>query len=309
MKKVTKMTSEERKAEFESYLLNHVKSAPRYISDLERGYSIAPVKGYDSIYDIVDPDVLEDPGITKDLRESDVFTRESVGGTAGLAGLNWYIRFLKDSRDSYYDFMNHFGIKPKELFEWGMEAIIFPDKEIVEKEWLTLKQRIMNNEEVYIRGYGRDAHGTQFYIDFYKYVLKNEHIKKDPTNNNKPQASIKKMTGLARNKDIYNYQVSHIWGHTKNVFLFEAPWNICYTPKIIDPFTGHETKGDLPEEFQKHFIKHAQEKYRKYINDYNKIISSYDFKLLLQDYCAENNIDDIQFINDALAELSPIEFI
>lgn len=48
--------------------------------------------------------------------------------------------------------------------------------------------------------------------------------------------------------------------------MFEAPWNICYTPKIIDPFTGHESKGDLPEEFQEYFLKYAQKKYKKYIS-------------------------------------------
>ena len=117
-----------------------------------------------------------------------------------------------------------------------------------------------------------------FTIDFYKYVFKNENVKKDPSNNDRPQANVRKMTGLTRNKDIYNYQVSHIWGHTKNIFLFEAPWNICYTPKIIDPFTGHETKGDLPSEFQDYFIKFVQNKYRSYINDYNKIISNYKRK-------------------------------
>jgi hypothetical protein len=49
--------------------------------------------------------------------------------------------------------MNHFGIKPKDLFEWGMDATIFPSKEIVEKEWTDLKQRILNEQVVYIRGF------------------------------------------------------------------------------------------------------------------------------------------------------------
>lgn len=307
MQNITKISDAERKEEFEKYIKDHVKkSATKYIRDLERGFSLAPVAGYDSIYAITDPDILEDEDATKDLRESSVFTRSSVGGTAGLAGLNWYIRFLKDSRDSYYDFMNHFGIKPKELFEWGMQAIIFPPKEKVEEEWEKLKHRVFNNLEVYIRGYGRDAHGTQLYIDFYNYLFKNEHIKKDPTNNNKPTACIRKMTGLARNKEIYNYQVSHIWGRTKNVLLFEAPWNICYTPKIIDPFTGHETKGDLPEEFKQYFFKYAQKKYRKYILDYNTIISSYDIKAYLEEYCEKNGVNDLRFMEDALIELSPI---
>ena len=160
-----------------------------------------------------------------------------------------------------------------------------------------------------IRGYGRDAHGTQLFIDFYRFVFNNSHVKKDSTNNYKPQSNLKKLTGLTRNKDIYNYQVSHIWGRTKNIFLFEAPWNVCYTPKIIDPFTGHETKGDLPSDFQKYFIQSAQKKYKKYIEDYNRIIESYDFTLLLQEFCDQKGIADEQFVRDAKAELSPISFI
>lgn len=91
------MTSEERKAEFESYIKEQVNSAPRYINDLEKGFAEAPILKYKSIYDITDPELLEDLEKTKALRESSVFTRASSGGTAGLAGLNWYIRFLKDS--------------------------------------------------------------------------------------------------------------------------------------------------------------------------------------------------------------------
>ncbi len=308
MKNITKMSSEERKSEFVMYLKKHdVNSAQRYINDLERGYLEAPIKKYKSIFDITSPDLLENPYETKALRASSVFTRKSKGGTAGLAGLNWYIRFLKDSRDSYYDFMDYFKIKPKQLFDWGMRAIIFPPIEEVESQWERLKYRIFNNEVVHIRGYGRDAHGTQLFVDFYKYIFKNEHVIKDGTNNYWPQANIKKMTGLCRNEDIYNYQVSHIWGRTKNVFLFEAPWNICYTPKIIDPLTGHETKGDLPVAFQEYFQKEAYKKYKKIISDYNNIIASYDFENLLDEFCRINEIKDANFVSNAIVELSPIK--
>lgn len=303
---ISKMSGDERKKEFEQYINKHVKSAPRYINDLERGFSMAPVTGYSSIYDITDPDILEDVEVTKALRECSVFTRDSVGGTAGLAGLNWYIRFLKESRDSHYDFMNYFGIKPRALFEWGMEAIIFPEMDVVKEEWENLKNRIFNDERVYIRDYGRNGSGTHLYIDFYNFMLGNAHVKKDSSNNNKPLAKIRKMTGLTRNKDIYNYQVSHIWGRTKNVFLFEAPWNICYTPKIIDPFTGHETKGDLPIEFQELFMKCVQKRYKRFITDYNNIISSYDIADQLDTFCQINGITDGRFIEDASSELSPI---
>ena len=117
------------------------------------------------------------------------------------------------------------------------------------------------------------------------------------------------MTGLRRNKDIYNYQISHIWGQTKNVFLFEAPWNVCYTPKIIDPFTGHETKGDLPEVFKRAFLGYAQKKYKRFIIDYNNIIQSYNIDDILEKYCTVYGINDKSFIKNAKRELAPIEII
>ena len=103
--------------------------------------------------------------------------------------------------------------------------------------------------------------------------------------------------------------VFYYWGRTKNVFLFEAPWNICYTPKIIDPLTGHETKGDLPVDFQKYFIKYAQKKYKKYILDYNSIISQYDIDGMVEKFCELNNIEDLRFKADAKSELSVIQIL
>ena len=309
MKQITLQTREERKKEFELYLKKQVNSAPKYIAALEKGFSQSPIRKYASIYDITDPNLLEDKEATAGIRSSKTFTRKTNGGTAGSAGLKWYIKFLNEKRDSYYDFMSHFGIKPKAFFDWGMKAIIFPPLEKVESEWKDLKERIQNNCEVLIRGYGRDAHGTNWYLDFYKYLLNNSHVKKDGSNNSRPQSIIKKLSGLTRNKDIYNYQVSHIWGRTKNIFLFEAPWNICYTPKIIDPFTGHETKGDLPGKFQSYFFMYAQKRYRKFIDDYNSIIASFDIPSKIDSFCEAAGITDERFRDDAIAELSQIEIV
>ena len=187
---VSKISGEERKVEFERFLKEcHVSSATRnsYIKALEKGYSEAPLPRYKSIYDITDPEILENKDRTRGIRQSSVFARASKGGTNGLAGLNWYIKYLKDSRDSYYDFLNHFGIKYQDLFDWGMEAIIFPPLDMVEEGWESLKHRILNDEEVFIRGAGRDARGTQLYLDFYEYMLGNSHVKKDDTNNKSPK--------------------------------------------------------------------------------------------------------------------------
>ena len=70
--------------------------------------------------------------------------------------------------DSYQNFLNHFGIDRRELFEWGINATIFPAVEKVSHEWEELKTRILTNQIVYIRGYGREGHGTQLYKGLYK---------------------------------------------------------------------------------------------------------------------------------------------
>ena len=187
------------------------------------------------------------------------------------------------TRDAYQKFFNHFHIQTDELIKWGIGNTIFSPLEKVKKQWKTLLERIFNNEEVAMRGFGRDAIKTAIYIEFYEFVFKNERIKKDPTNNAKPKATIAELTGFRINKDIANYQISHIWGHAKNIFLFEAAWNYCYTPKVMDPFTGHEAKGQLAEEYQDALRKHAFSLYWDCIREYNS---------LLQEYHMVGNIDE-----------------
>lgn len=213
--------------------------------------------------------------------------------------------------DSYQEFLDRFHIDRAAFFAWGISATIFPPMDAVASEWEGLKKRIFSNQTVYIRGYGRDAHGTQLYQDLYATLLGHTHIKKDPTNNTVPHQLIQRLTGLKRNSDIFNYQVSHIWGHTKNIFLFEAPWNICYTPKMMDPFTGHETQGIWPVEYQKLFLAKARELYRPYLDEYNQILKSLHLEQHLQEYLAslDGRIPEkelAQFSKDATSELSPI---
>lgn len=213
--------------------------------------------------------------------------------------------------DSYQEFLSYFKIEKEALFEWGISSTIFPSADKVATEWENLKKRIFDGKTVYIRGYGRDAHGTQLYKDFYARLLGNFCVEKDPTNNAVPHKLIQRITGLKRNNDIYNYQVSHIWGRTKNVFMFEAPWNICYVPKIIDPFTGHETKGKWPIEYQRLFIAKARELYKPFVDEYNQILESLDFEDQLYQYMESlkgqgTQKELAQFEKDVRSELSPI---
>lgn len=215
--------------------------------------------------------------------------------------------------DSYQKFLDYFNIDKREFYEWGISNTIFPMGDKVELEWNDLKKRIFNNKIVYIRGYGRDAHGTDLYKNLYKRLFDNSFVEKDPTNNTYPRILIERITGRIRNKNIYNYQVSHIWGRTKNIFMFESPWNICYVPKIIDPLTGHESQGIWPSEYQEMFIAKARSLYSSFIAEYNEILMSLDIQNRLKEYISvlrlKEKVDDKtleRFYKDVSDELSNI---
>ncbi len=100
----------------------------------------------------------------------------------------------------------------------------------------------------------------------YKILLKNNNIQKDSSNNSEPTKLLREITGFSKSikndtddkEKIINYQVSHIFGRTKNPFLFTAPWNIVWHPRILDPFTGHESKGANADKYKFEFLKHSK---------------------------------------------------
>jgi len=181
-------------------------------------------------------------------------------------------------RDSYSRFFKHFKIQIDELITFGIKDTIFPNPKKIEPIWDQLKKNILNDNEVFIRGFGRDAWGTFLFQEFYKITLNNNNIKKDSTNNNEPTTLLQKITGYHKttnNANISNYQVSHIFGKTKNPLMFTAPWNIVWNPKILDPFTGHESKGNYKNRYNTIFIKTAKIKYYSYIIEYNEFVEKY----------------------------------
>jgi hypothetical protein len=112
------------------------------------------------------------------------------------------------------------------------------------------------------------------------------NINFDPTNNQKPSIVIQELTSHRKNVTIANYQVSHVFGRTKNVYCFTAPWNIVFIPKIIDPLTGHEAKGDFVDEFQALFRQKVADTFRDQIHEYNDIMARYEKKI--SDWASHN---------------------
>jgi len=177
---------------------------------------------------------------------------------------------LTDRLDGYEQF---FQIFPREEFiEFGLKNIISVDGAVAVNEWKTLVDRVhRQSPDLYVRDFGRNGNGNSHLSQLYKDVF-GITVNYDTTNNHQPTRLIQKLTGHRKNKTIFNYQVSHVFGHTKNVFCFTAPWNIVFIPKIIDPFTGHEAKGDYVEEFSKRFRMTFFRKFEEEITEYNQEI-------------------------------------
>ena len=186
------------------------------------------------------------------------------------------------NRDSYLNFLEKFNISNEDFIEYGLNDIIFVPNDKVISEWEILKNKVYSNQEVYIRGMGRDATGTKYMLEVHKSLFGNSNIKKDPSNNAHPTKILENLTGFSKRKLknsnlISNYQVSHIFGHTKNALMFMAPWNIVYIPKLFDPFSGHESKGELTQIFSTKLKEITYEKFKGQIDDYNSIVNNSKF--------------------------------
>lgn len=185
-------------------------------------------------------------------------------------------------RDSYQRFFSKGYISKEQFFEFGLKETIYISADKAEREWELLKKKIYGNEKVFIRGFGRDANGTHLFQELYKHLFGNDKVTKDSTNNAEPTKIIRELTGYsklrsARHEPIRNYQISHIFGRTKNVFAFTAPWNIVYMPKMLDPFTGHEAQGDLIDEYTDLFQRQSYQRFGRIIDDFNQLVSNAEF--------------------------------
>lgn len=177
--------------------------------------------------------------------------------------------------DAYQEFIKELKIDFDDFIEFGINGTIYPSEESIATFWAELKRRIKDGEAVRVRTYGKYGRKSQILVDFYSFCNINAVV--DSNNNYTPTKNLEKLTNKIKNKDLLNYQVSHIFGQTKNVYMFESPWNICYVPKMIDPLTGHESKGKFSVEYKKKWLSGIIKKHKVFIDDYNKIMD--DFKI------------------------------
>ena len=182
------------------------------------------------------------------------------------------INNIQNIRDGYKEFFEL--CSQEDFFRFGLSKIITIENDKIKEDWNKLKWNIENKgNDLYIRDFGRNGIGNSYLEMMYKDVF-DISINFDPTNNTKPTQKIQKLTEYRKNKTIYNYQVSHIFGNTKNVYCFTAPWNIVFIPKILDPFTGHEAKGTYVNEFRNIFTKKYFELFHDYIDDYHSLLKA-----------------------------------
>lgn len=162
------------------------------------------------------------------------------------------------------------------------------------------------NTKVYVRTFGNKGNSeTKSLLEcFYKYVFGNkEVISFDSSNNSAPSSTLTKYTNYTKYKKkrnhkskklLLNYQVSHVFGKTLNCYAFTAPWNIVYLPKILDPFTGHESKGELTERFTEKIQDFVKSNYSEQILDFNQTMEELSPKIKqFKKEIKDNNIKEI----------------
>jgi len=214
--------------------------------------------------------------------------------------------------DSYSLFLDRFCIEKESFYTFGIESTIFPPLEYAKSQWDQNKKKLLGNDTLAIRGYGRQGKNTEMFLGLYKYLFKNERIYEDSTNNAAPRANIQAATGHRINSSIYNYQCSHIFGRTKNPILFESVWNMCFVPRIFDPLTGHEATGAWPQEYQELFVKKVCLINEDFIRDFNMFIIEHNISERIKEYVFNitgqyDNKTIHKFAIDAQKEWAPIE--
>ncbi len=199
--------------------------------------------------------------------------------------------------DSYELLLSQY-ISKEDFFRFGLEKTIYIPNDKVEAENQSLKKNIANNKAVFIRGF-KSSTAMHMAFDFYTKVFENKQVKKDPSNTQNPSKIIEKLTGYKKAKDLKNYQLTSIFGRSRNVLAFCAPWNIVYIPSILDPLLSADAKSDLALEFKQRFLQHSYEKFKPYIDEFNETVSNHQFQRSMDEYF-QKLFDDAHFDKDEM---------
>ena len=204
-------------------------------------------------------------------------------------------------------------ISKEDFFRFGLEQTLYIPDSNIKKGWDDLLKKIKGNKTLYIRGV-KEANQNHLFFDFNKMVFGNAHTTKDPSNSQSTTKIMDALSGYKKSKDLKNYQMSTIFGKSRNIFLFNAPWNLAYVPKIMEPFLSVDNNSELAKEFKALFLEQGKKKFKSYIKEYNELVTNRHFVQQREDYI-EQMYDNAyldhgvmtKFEDSLREELSPIE--
>ncbi|MCL2208224.1 MAG: hypothetical protein FWB90_09090 [Fibromonadales bacterium] len=203
--------------------------------------------------------------------------------------------------DAYEQFFEM--ISPEDFFNFGLKKFISAEINKARDAWNELLSRIDEKDsDLYIRAFGKGGCRNNEMEEMYRKVF-GINIKIDSGNNTEPTKTIENLTGYKKKKNISNYQVSHVFGMATNVYCFTAPWNIVFMPKLLDPFTDNETKGEYAIAFRKRFRAKIIKKFKYEIEEYNRRIKKILPKIKKW---VKTNIEESKR-EDILKNFNPIE--
>lgn len=188
------------------------------------------------------------------------------------------------NRESYQEFFDAFGIDPRAICEYGLEHSVFAPRDYAIRQWRGLKEVLLGNGRLHIRMVERNDPEFVFYGRLYQNLFGNTNIEPDRNGNYYPKRNLSTAVGwrVGIHPDLetgylVNYQTSHVLtGRTHNPLLYSAVWNIAFTPKLIDPFTGEEAHGEIVEMFHEAFSARVHGLFGECIEDYNSFVREQD---------------------------------
>ncbi len=190
------------------------------------------------------------------------------------------------NRESYSEFLDAFGIRPEALCDFGLDHSVFAESEEAWTQWQDLKNTLLHGGRLYIRAIAGNAHDREFL--FYKRLHENMfpgvELCHDCTGNYYPRRNLSRAVGwdvtihpAQENGVLVNFQTSHaLSGRTHNPLLYLAVWNIVFTPKVIDPFTGDEAETAAAALFREAFLDKIRRRFDRCVADYNNFVDEHN---------------------------------
>ena len=204
------------------------------------------------------------------------------------------------NRESYQEFFEVFGIMPQAVCDFGLDHSVFAAQGAAMAQWQELKDTLLNGRRLHIRADAGNDREFLFYKRLNEHLFQNDALRPDCTGNYYPRRNLERAVGwkvtIHPPRDtgvLVNFQTSHVLsGRTHNPLLYSAVWNIVFTPKIIDPFTGDEAHGPAALLFREAFINRIRARFAGCIEDYNNFLNVHNIEDRINEFQHEDFADE-----------------